>query len=269
MKNMKQIAAAAVTRVGNTRAKASKIITTTATTHANQGDEQSGSGRHGGFPPPPSSYAVAPASGIRYGACLHPGGNPSAPATDRPTAARHLPRVRRQHCLGKNSNFTRCSCSRLVRGSAVTCLNRCLLLVFLPARRPVYPVDGATLASVASPRAPPPPATKSYGAVQVTGACASDVVSLNQGTEDRASSATPPATGAHASSAAPVRYGSIQATRACASGAALNFGTGDRAQITSPPATRRAVVNLLRLHVAPFSEGVLPLPLPAMRWRSV
>ena len=37
----------------------------------------------------------------------------------------------------------------------------------------------------------------------------------------------------------------------------------------SPPATRRAVVRLLHLHVAPFSEVVLLLHLSAMRWPSV
>ena len=81
-------------------------------------------------------------------------------------------------------------------------------------------------------------------------------------------SAAPPATGA--SSAAPLRYGISQATLACAlSAAPLSLGTGPAHQAPPPRATRRAVVRLLRLHVAPFSEGVLLLHLPAMRWRSV
>ena len=77
-KNQETIAAAAVTRVVNTRAKASKIITTTATRHTEQGNQQSGSGRHGGVPPSTASSAVAPASGIRHGASHNPGGNPNA-----------------------------------------------------------------------------------------------------------------------------------------------------------------------------------------------
>ena len=76
-KNQETIAAAAVTRVVNTRAKASKIITTTATTHTEYGNQQSESGHHGGVSPSHAPSAVAPASGIRYGASHNPGGNPN------------------------------------------------------------------------------------------------------------------------------------------------------------------------------------------------
>ena len=44
---------------------------------------------------------------------------------------------------------------------------------------------------------------------------------------------------------------------------------GSRTKRRPPQAMRRAVVRLLRLHVAPFGEGVLLLHLPAMRRRSV
>ena len=44
---------------------------------------------------------------------------------------------------------------------------------------------------------------------------------------------------------------------------------GLRTRHRPPPATRRAVVRLLRQHVAPIREGVLLLHLPAMRWRLV
>ena len=41
---------------------------------------------------------------------------------------------------------------------------------------------------------------------------------------------------------------------------------GPAHQAPPPPATRRAVLRLLRLHVAPISEGFLLLHLPAVRW---
>ena len=40
-------------------------------------------------------------------------------------------------------------------------------------------------------------------------------------------------------------------------------------QAPPPPATRRALVRLPRLYVAPFREGVLLFHLPLMQWRSV
>ena len=47
-------------------------------TLADNGNQQSGSGHHGGVPPSPASSAVAPSRGIRYGASHNPGGNPNA-----------------------------------------------------------------------------------------------------------------------------------------------------------------------------------------------
>ena len=47
-------------------------------THAENGNQQSGSGHHDGVPPSPASSAVAPSAGIRYGASHNPGGNPNA-----------------------------------------------------------------------------------------------------------------------------------------------------------------------------------------------
>ena len=47
-------------------------------TLADNGNQQSGSGHHGGVPPSPASSAVAPSRGIRYGASQNPGGNPNA-----------------------------------------------------------------------------------------------------------------------------------------------------------------------------------------------
>ena len=97
----------------------------------------------------------------------------------------------------------------------------------------------------------------------VTEACASGVAPLSQGTGDHESSATPPVTGARASSATPLSYPIIQATGAGASGVApLSLGTGACTSSAARPATRCAVVRLLCLHVARFSEGVLSLPLP-------
>ena len=55
---------------------------------------------------------------------------PSAPATGKQTAARHIPSARRQHFRGKSVNFTRFSCSRLVQRTALTCLDRCLAYCF-------------------------------------------------------------------------------------------------------------------------------------------
>ena len=86
--------------------------------------------------------------------------------------------------------------------------------------------DTATPAFARSPRAPSPPVTKFQGAMPATGACASSAAPLSQGTGACALSAAPSATGARASGAAPLSYGIIQATGACASSAApLGLGT--------------------------------------------
>ena len=78
-------------------------------THAENGNQQSGPGHHGGVRPSPASSSVAPSPGVRYGASHNPGGTsnvrPSALETDKPTAIRHLPRVRRQHCREKTHLF--------------------------------------------------------------------------------------------------------------------------------------------------------------------
>ena len=117
--------------------------------------------------------------------------------------------------------------------------------------------DTVTPPFARSSRAPSPPVTKFQGAMPTTGACAL--------------SAARSATGTRASAAALLRYGTIQATGACASAATpLSVGTGACAPGAAPPqATRRAVVRLLRLHVGPCSEDVLLLHRPDMRWRSI
>ena len=121
-----------------------------------------------------------------------------------------------------------------------------------------------------SPRAPSPPVTKFQGAMPEKGACASSAAPLSQGTGACALSAAPSATGARASGAAPLSYGIIHVTGACAWGLLLSASARRPThQAPLPPATRRAVVRLLRLHVAPINEGVLLLHLSAMRWRSV
>ena len=86
--------------------------------------------------------------------------------------------------------------------------------------------DAATPDYPRSPRASSPPVTKFQGGMPATGACASSAAPLSQGTGSCALSAAPSATGARASGAAPLSYGIIQATGACASGAApLGLGT--------------------------------------------
>ena len=132
-------------------------------------------------------------------------------------------------------------------------------------------IDAAMPASTSSPRAPPPPVTTFEGAMPATGICASSVAPLCQGTAACALSAAPPATGVRASSVAPLSYGIIQATGVLCLGhhSSQHRHGSPRTKRRPPPATRRAVVRLLRLHVTPFSEGVLLLRLPPMRWRSV
>ena len=94
--------------------------------------------------------------------------------------------------------------------------------------------------------------------------------SCRQTTAACTSSATLLVTGTRALSAAPLSYVIIQASGACASGAALlGLDTGARAPSAPPSATRLTVVKLLRLHVAPFGESVLLLHLPTTWWRSV
>ena len=115
-KIIKTIAAAAVTRTGNTRTKASETITTTAATHREQGDQQSGSGHHGGVPPSPASCVVAPASGIHYGASHNPNGNPNS---------RQPGSFRTCSTGGKNVNFTRFSRSSFVRRAGLDRLLAC------------------------------------------------------------------------------------------------------------------------------------------------
>ena len=110
------------------------------------------------------------------------------------------------------------------------------LLFFCSARRPVYPADAATqphLRLKSSPRAPPLPMLQSFkGAPPATGACASPLLSVRARC---ALSVGPSATGARASSAAPLSYGIIRSAGACALGAAsLSRGTGSRAPSAAP-----------------------------------
>ena len=68
MAESKQIAAARATRVRKKGVKVSEIDATTATTHAERGNQQPGSGHRGGVPPSPTSSAAAPASDVRCAA---------------------------------------------------------------------------------------------------------------------------------------------------------------------------------------------------------
>ena len=102
----------------------------------------------------------------------------------------------------------------------------------IPSRRS----DKATPVSVRSPRAPSPPVSKFQGDMPATGACASSAAPLRQGTVAFALSAVPSATGSRASGAAPLTHGIIQATGTCASGAPpLSLDTGARAPTAAPP----------------------------------
>ena len=144
--------------------------------------------------------------------------------------------------------------------------------VFLPARRPVYPADATTQPHLLLRRAHGRLrrlVTKFQGAMSATGAFASSAASLNQGTGSCLRFT--PAPGARALSAAPLSYGIIQATGVLCLGhhSSQHRHGSPRTKRRPPPATRRAVVRLLRLHVTPFSEGVLLLRLPPMRRRSV
>ena len=105
----------------------------TASPHAEQGNQQSGpvttveSLRRPPLPllPPPLASVTVPVT-TPAETRTRTSQSPFALATDKPTAVRHLPRVRRQHCRGKAYDFTRCSCSRLVQRPAPISLDRCL-----------------------------------------------------------------------------------------------------------------------------------------------
>ena len=96
----------------NTRAKASQIITAMATTHTNKVASSLGlvttvESR----PRPPLTRLPSPPVSVTVPLITlaktetRAGQAPSAPAPDKPTAVRHVPRVRRQHCRGKKSQF--------------------------------------------------------------------------------------------------------------------------------------------------------------------
>ena len=119
-KQKKKNAAAAVTRVSNTKAKVSKTTTKMDTPHSEKSNQKSVSG-HGGsrllpllllLPPPLTSATTSQA--------------PFAPTTARPKVVRHLPSTILQHCRGETFNFTRFSCYRLVQRSGPTCFDFCL-----------------------------------------------------------------------------------------------------------------------------------------------
>ena len=105
----------------------------TATTHAEQANQQPGSGHHRGGPPAATSSAVAPSPGIHYGVSHDPGGNLNVrqPGTFRTALTRRrrygTSRSAVRTAGGNDIDFTRCSCSRLVQCSAPTCLDRCLV----------------------------------------------------------------------------------------------------------------------------------------------
>ena len=167
--------------MGNSRAKASKIITTVTTYTKQGGNQQSGvvvtveSCPH----PPLSLLPLALASfteplttlvEIRTGASQAP----STLATDKQTAVRHLPRVRRQHCRGTKT-FISQDCRvpssfstqrRLASTTASPAAFSPSMLSRVPSRRS----NTATSASSSSPWAPAPPVKTFQGAVPVTGA---------------------------------------------------------------------------------------------------
>ena len=95
-------------------------------THAEPGNRLSGSGHHGGVPPrpplplwpPPLESVTVPLTTLAETRTRASQAS-SALATDKPTAIRHLPCVRRQHCRGEMY-------SRLVQRPAPTSLDRCL-----------------------------------------------------------------------------------------------------------------------------------------------
>ena len=140
---------------------------------------------------------------------------------------------------GKLTNFTRCSCCRLVQRPTPTRLDRSL--AHWVSARHVIPYIRSTQRH--SHTCFCEESTGSFAACYevsrrspVTVACASTAASLSQGMGACVSSAAPSATEARASGAAPLNSGIIQATGACASDAApLSLGTGACAPSAAPP----------------------------------
>lgn len=178
--------------------------------------------------PPPLAFVTAPP--ITQGETqTHANQAPSAPATDKPTAVRHLPRVRRQHCRGKIRLFHKMLVSEARSAPSADRPRLSRLLVIRPARRPVYPVAETTQLRL--------PQRRAHGlARRLTLIC----MALFRHWELALWTLLPPAK------------------------------ARGLAHWTPPPlATRRTAQGLLSLRVNFFSEGVLPLHLPAMWWRSV
>ena len=192
---------------------------------------------------------------------------PSATATDKPTRRYSTSRASTASTAGgKHIYFTICALYRLVQHPVPTRLDRCLacrvsdqhvVLYIRSTQRHSHscfckePTGSLAAGYEVSRRSP------------ATGAGASSSAPLSQGTGACALSAARPRTGARARGATNLSYGIIKATGACASGAAPpSFGMGAYAPRAAPP-------SHARLHVLAFSKIVLLLHLPAMRWRSV
>ena len=158
--------------------------------------------------PPPLASATVPLT-TPAETRTRPSQVPSALATDKPTAIRLVPRVRRQHCRGKTRSFD----TMLVfeaRPALSADLSRSLprLLGFVvPYIRPTQRHSHTCFCEEAT-------GSKVSRRCAATGACASSAAFLSQGTGAYALSAVPSATGARASGAAPLSYGNIQATGA-------------------------------------------------------
>ena len=122
--------------------------------------------------------------------------------------------------------------------------------------------DTATVASTASPRAPPPPVTKFHSAVSATAACASSAAPVSQGMRDCPVSQSMGDCALRRS----VGDGNLHLERSPQPW----YGRGARASSAALPRhAPRSTIGLLLQRVALFSKGVLSLHLPAMWWRSV
>ena len=123
--------------------------------------------------------------------------------------------------------------------------------------------DIATPAFEKNPRVPSPPVSKFQGAMPATGACASSAAPLSQGTGACHLSAASSSTGARTLGAAPLGYGISQATGTCASGSApFSLGTGACAPSPAPPSHAPRSSQTAEPARRPFQRGCPTRPPP-------
>ena len=197
---------------------------------------------------------------------------PSALATDKPTAVRHLPPVRRQHCRRKHILFTRCPCYRLVQRPAPTSRDRCLAC-WVSAQHVVSCIRSTQRHSHTCFCEEP---TGSFAACYEVSRCYAGDGSLRlerRSSQPRHGSLhvklRAVGDGSPCFGRRSLSYGVIQATGACAPGAApLSLGTGGRAPSAAPPSHAPRSSQTAAPARRSYQRGC-PTPPPAMRWRSV